>query len=194
MNKKLIALALVLLLAVGGLFADVITLDGGNVNEEVTVTLKAMLGFYLYHGIVDANTGLFVGSKTIENAFGPTAPSFKYGYETNAAGAPYYIRMSVSDFVNTTTGVTGTVKIKSVTASHISGVIPWNAPTLSYTLFTIPANNTYTKTDTTITISPALLTTDNTDHRSGTIEDDETAAQAPSGEYEATVTFDVSAS
>lgn len=193
MNKKLVAIALVLLIAVSGLFADVISGVGGTINDDVKVTLKAVLGFYLYHGIVDSN-GQYVDEKTFTNAFGDTAPSFKYGYETNAAGAPYYIRMAVSDFVNTTTGASGTVKIKSINISHITGELPWNSATSSYTIFTIPANNTYTKTDTTITIYPALLTSDNTDHRSGIIEDTETAAQAPSGEYEATVIFTVSAS
>lgn len=197
MNKKLVALALVLLLAVGGLFAAItVDKDGnsvlGNGNTDVTVTLKGTLGLYFYHGIVES--GSYIGSKTITDAFGATAPSFKYGYETNAAGVPYYIRMSVTDFDNKTTNVDGTVKIKNVTASHVSGSLSWDTDTSSYNLYSVPTTNSYTKTDSTITIYPAKLVTDTTDHRSQPITAAQTAAGAPAGEYEATITFIVSAS
>jgi hypothetical protein len=53
MNKKLIALAMVLLLAVGGLFAAAYT---GTLPGAVTATLNANIGDYLYHGFIDSES------------------------------------------------------------------------------------------------------------------------------------------
>jgi predicted RNA-binding protein with TRAM domain len=190
MNKKLIALAMVLLLAVGGLFAA-ITLPG-NGNTSVTAILKATLGSYFYHGIVEGSD--FIGTKNILNAFSATtSPSFQYGYETNAAGL-YYIRMAVSDFDNVTEGAEGTVKIKNITVSGGGATKIWDDVNSSYVIFTVPTTNTYTRTTTTITVEPALTATDTTDHRGNAIAATETAAQATPGEYEATISFSVSAS
>ncbi len=184
MNKKLIAITLVLMLVTSGLFAlDLSTLP------TPTATLKATLGDYFHHGFV--NGAEFEATKTVTNAFGSTAPSFDYGYETNATG-PFYIKMAVSDFVNVTPNSTGTVKIKAIS---VSGSTPqWDNTEQKYTIFTIPASNTFTRNVTTITVTPALTTADTVDHLGETIPASETAAQAASGEYEATLTFSVSAS
>ncbi len=190
MNKKLVAIALVLIIAAGGLFAA-ITLPG-NGNTSVTAILKATLGSYFYHGIVEGSD--FIGTKDIPNAFSATtSPSFQYGYETNAAGL-YYIRMAVSDFDNVTEDAVGTVKIKNITVSGGGATKTWDATSSSYTIFTVPTTNTYTRTTTTITVEPALSITDTTYHRGNAVAETETAAQAAPGEYEATISFSVSAS
>jgi len=100
MNKKLIALAMVLLLAVGGLFAEVYT---GTLPSNVTATLNANIGDYLYHGFVDSETPAeFDATKTINDAF-ITDPAFQYGFRTNI-GTTYNFefRMEVGNFIHNT--------------------------------------------------------------------------------------------
>lgn len=114
MNKKLIALAMVLLLAVGGLFA-VADLPPGTGNVPVTATLKADWLAYLNHGFISGLGGgdfNYQATKTILDAF-TTDPVFYYGYKTNATGN-FQFRMTVSDFTSTIGETTSTVKISGV--------------------------------------------------------------------------------
>jgi hypothetical protein len=185
MNKKLIALALVLLIAVGGVFANEFPTD----EDTVLVTLKGSIGPVFYHGIVES--GSYLSSKEVTGAFGATAPSFTYGYETNEYG-PYYLRMTVGDFEQTgvASGTTpGVVKIKEVT-SNSAGTMQRTGST--YTVFTVPSGNSYSKESALITIYP--MKTAGEDHVGDTIGADETIANAPTGQYVATVTFSVSGS
>ena len=94
MNKKLIALALVLLLAVGGLFAAYSV----DVPADVTALLKANIGEYLNHGFT-VGAAKFQSTVTITDAF-TTNPSFTYGYETNAQGTINF-EMTVGNFIHT---------------------------------------------------------------------------------------------
>lgn len=117
MNKKLIALALVLLLAVGGLFA--VTYPG-TLPGNVTATLNANIGDYLYHGFIDSATPAeFDATKTINDAF-TTDPAFQYGFRTNI-GTTYNFefRMTVGDFLhNTVSGAK--IKIADVLVGGLS--------------------------------------------------------------------------
>jgi len=182
MKKKCLIVCLALAMTVSVLPAT------PTLPANAIVSLKATLGDYLWHGFVVSGQSAFQSSVEVTNAFGSTAPSFVYGYETNAAG-PYYLRMSVGDFDN---GDTGVVKIKSITASGTT--LTWNSSTSSYTVFTVPSTNTYSRSTATFTVYPALETTDTTDHRGNTISAINTAAQAPAGDYVATITSNVSAS
>ena len=181
MKKKCLAVCLILAMTVSVLSAT------PTLPANVVATLKATLGDYLWHGFVVSGQSAFQSSVEVTNAFGSTAPSFVYGYETNAAG-PYTFRMSVGDFVSST----GTVKIKDITAS--GATLSWDNATSSYTVFTVPTTNTYSRSTATLTVYPALVTTDTTDHRGNAISAINTAAQAPAGDYVATITFSVSAS
>lgn len=185
MRKKMLIICLVLVVAVSALGAT------PTLPANVVATLKATLGDYLWHGFVVSGQSGFQSSAEVTNAFGSTAPSFTYGYETNATG-PYYLRMAVSDFTN---GSGGSVKIKSIGVSGGGATLTWNAATASYTVFTVPANNTYTSTTALFTVRPALLSSDATanDHL-GNVIGGGNAAQAPAGNYVATITFSVSAS
>ncbi|NLE16299.1 MAG: hypothetical protein GX626_10580 [Spirochaetales bacterium] len=117
MNKKLIALAMILLLAVGGLFAAVYP---GTLPGNVTATLNANIGDYLYHGFIDSTTPAeFDATKTINDAF-ITDPAFQYGFRTNI-GTTYNFefRMTVGDFLhNTISGAK--IKIADVTVGGLS--------------------------------------------------------------------------
>ena len=117
MNKKLIALALVLLLAVGGLFAVAYP---GTLPGNVTATLNANIGDYLYHGFIDSATPAeFDATKTINDAF-TTDPAFQYGFRTNI-GTTYNFefRMTVGDFLhNTVSGAK--IKIADVLVGGLS--------------------------------------------------------------------------
>jgi hypothetical protein len=117
MNKKLIALAMVLLLAVGGLFAAAYT---GTLPGAVTATLNANIGDYLYHGFVDASapTG-FLSTKVIADAF-ITDPVFNYGYKTNISETySFEFRMIVGDFVHNDTDVSAVIKIADVLIDNV---------------------------------------------------------------------------
>ncbi len=118
MNKKLIALALVLLLAVGGLFA--VTYPG-TLPGNVTALLKANIGDFLYHGFVNtaAPTG-YASTKTIEDAFA-TNPTFEYGYKTNISSSyGFEFRMIVGDFVHDDEDVTAFIKIADVEVDGVA--------------------------------------------------------------------------
>lgn len=117
MNKKLIALAIVLLLAVGGLFAAVYP---GTLPDAVTATLNANIGDYLYHGFIDSETPAeFDATKTINDAF-ITDPAFQYGFRTNIGTAyNFEFRMEVGDFIHNTNS-DAKIKIADVLVGGIS--------------------------------------------------------------------------
>lgn len=94
MNKKLVALALILLLAVGGLFAEHTIAKPG----DVTAYLKANIGEFLEHGFT-VDSVMYQPSITINDAFN-TNPEFEYGYRTNAQGTINFL-MTVGDFLHT---------------------------------------------------------------------------------------------
>jgi hypothetical protein len=103
--------------------------------------------------------------------------------------------MQVGNFINQTSGAEGAVvKIKNIIVSGTGFSKTWNNDTSSYTIYTVESGNSYTRATGSITVQPALLTTDNVDHRNVTIPAEETAANAPEGMYEATISFSVSAS
>lgn len=185
MNKKLIALALVLLIAVGGLFAAV----GIGFADFPEVTLEGVIGAEFYHGIVEGAS--FLATKTYTGAFATTPPTIKYGYQSNIAG-PHYLRMAVSDFVtkNASGEEIGRVKIQSVIVDNVAGT--WNSATSEYTIFTIPANNAYSKQSADIVINP--MRTAGNDHLGVAVTAINTIDQAPEGTYEATITFSVAGS
>jgi len=118
MNKKAIALALVLVIAMSGVFAAPLVVSTGTVTD-VTATLKAVIGWFFNHGFVNPDTGTeFNATLDITNAFA-VDPVFTYGYETNTSTA-FGIYMEVSDFEHDTeTGVA--IKIADV---EIAGSTP----------------------------------------------------------------------
>ncbi len=177
---------MILVLATAGLFAVTVT-----VPSNVTATLRANIGEYLNHGFNIAGTK-YQPTVTIDDAFGSTAPSFKYGYKTNAAGN-FVFKMAVSDFVNQT--VTGTVKIASVSSdkgtSYSGGF---------YTIFT-ESSATVTSAErfdeAVITITPARTgDIGNFDHTGGgtAIASGSTVEGGSAGAYVATLTFSITAS
>ena len=184
--KRLVVILVVLAISTAGLFADI---EYSSIPSAVA-TLRANKGEFLYHGFADNESDTsFDTTITIEDAF-TTAPSFYYGYKTNAAGT-YVFKMNVSDFENQTNA--GVVKISSVTSSdHTS--LEYNAT--GYEIFSeeettmTPATRTnYTL----VTITPATVA-DVADHTGlHTISESETVGGASAGEYVATITFSVSA-
>nr|WP_319473313.1 hypothetical protein [uncultured Sphaerochaeta sp.] len=100
MNKKVIALALVLVIAMSGAFAAPLVVSTGTVTD-VTATLKAVIGGFFHHGFVNpADSSEFNATLEISNAFA-VDPVFTYGYETNTSTA-FGIYMEVSDFIHDT--------------------------------------------------------------------------------------------
>lgn len=188
MNKKLVALALVLLLAVGGLFATyTVTVPG-----DVTALLKANVGEFLEHGFT-VNSVKYQSSIEILDAF-ETNPSFVYGYRTNAQGA-FEFRMTVGDFKHT--NGSNIVKIADVKKGSTSPVAIDPVSGESYYLL-FSENNavslgtvTHTGEDT-FTIIPATAT--GTDHLGGTISAGQYIGDATAGSYTSTVTILISAS
>lgn len=185
MNKKLIALALVLLLAVGGLFATYSV----TVPTSVEALLKANVGEFLEHGFT-VNSVKYQSSIEILDAF-ETNPSFVYGYRTNAQGA-FEFRMTVGNFLHT--NGSSIVKIADVKKSNVS-IDPVSGQSY-YLLFS--ENNaeslgtvTHTGEDT-FTIVPATAT--GTDHLGTSIGAGQYVGDATPGAYTATVTIAISAS
>jgi hypothetical protein len=89
MNKKLIALALVLFIAVGGLFAVARDLPA-------VATLEATVASTFEHGFTDS-TGDYKSSVKVENAFAATPPTLKYGFNAKSADA-FTSTMTISNF------------------------------------------------------------------------------------------------
>jgi len=99
MNKKMIAFALILLIAMGGLFAALSGVDGSG---DVTAYLIGIIGEYFNHGFIV--NSVYKDSLTLEdiNAFG-TNPEFTYGFDAKH-NSGFQALMTVSafeDLVNT---------------------------------------------------------------------------------------------
>ncbi|WP_320122505.1 hypothetical protein [uncultured Sphaerochaeta sp.] len=187
MNKKAIALALVLVIAMSGVFAlDLNTVD------DVTATLKATVGDYLDHGFIESSSpGVYAATKTIENAF-TTDPVFTYGYKTNmdVVTTPIKFEMSVGDFIlqsNTDIRIKiGDVMVGTSSPAPTSGV---------YTLLTSAQSGLQGQAI--VTIKP--MKADGDDHLGYDISDDDSITDtlqyvnddAAPGEYISTVTISV---
>lgn len=188
MNKKLIVLAMVLLLAAGGLFATYFV----TVPPDVTALLKANVGEYLEHGFT-VNSVKYQSSTTILDAFDTAnPPQFVYGYRTNAQGN-FEFRMTVGDFLNTN-GV-NKVRIASVEKGG-TPMSPVSGQTY-YLLFS-EANASSLGTvqhsgEDTFTIIPATST--GSDHLGASIGPLEYISEnTVAGSYTATITIGISAS
>ena len=189
MKKRALAIILILVLATAGLFAAPTV----TIPADVTATLKATIGEYFYHGFLDTpNAGGYYSAKTITDAFNATAPSFTYGYKTNAANSSFTIKMTVADFQN---GSSGVVKISGVTASG-AGVLTQTGR--DFQLFTFTGDGSEKIAQKTITIKPFLKFTpvdpDLTgppDITGATIVAENTVEYAPAGDYTALITFNI---
>ncbi|ADY14794.1 hypothetical protein [Sphaerochaeta globosa] len=189
MNKKLVALALVLLIAVSGLFAY--TNPG-----PVYAYLQGSVGETLEHGFLDdlENDVTFDNSKTILNAFNTSnPPSFMYGYRTNAVG-PIFFRMTVGDFLHTD-GI-HKVKISSVKVGSTNLTTMTKDIDNTYKLFNINIvefdEDDFLSGKNKYTIIPATAT--GSDHLGNTIEAGEYIGTATAGVYLSTITITISAS
>ncbi|MDC7231485.1 MAG: hypothetical protein PQJ48_14360 [Sphaerochaetaceae bacterium] len=182
MNKKVIALALVLVIAMSGAFAAPLVVATGAVSD-VTATLTAVIGGFFNHGFVNPDTGTeFNTTLAIEDAF-ETDPVFTYGYETNTSIA-FGIYMEVSDFEHDTeTGVA--IKIADV---EIAGSTPEPVSEV-YTLATSAVHGKSENVQ--IKIIPLKAT--GNDHLGNTISSDleYVNANATPGGYTSTVTVSV---
>ena len=176
MKKTFLAILMILVLATAGLFA--VTIPG-----SVTATLKADIGDTLLHGFNYSGVK-YRPTVTITDAFGATAPSFLYGYRTNAAGN-FTFKMAVGNFINQ--NVTGAIKIGSVASSN--GALTYAST--GYVIFsTLNTLGTEKTDEATITIYPAKA--EGTDHAGTTILASEHAGPsntAPAGSYESSITF-----
>ena len=186
MKKRALAILMILVLATAGLFAE------GEITiatpDNVKATLTATIGEYLMHGFT-VGTAKYQPTVTIENAFGTTAPSFRYGYKTNAAGT-FVITMSVGNFINQTT--TGTVKIGSVTSNKTISDYAVTGYKIFDTSTIIEGERTE---EAIITVYPAKTTDGTTtDHASVVIAANEIVTGAPAGVYVSEITFAISAS
>ena len=90
MNKRLIAFALVLLIAVGGVFAL-----ADDVLAEAT--LKATVASTFEHGFTDADGELYQTKVEKTNAFAETPPVLVYGFKAKYDSA-FTSMMQVGDF------------------------------------------------------------------------------------------------
>ncbi len=172
---------MILVLATAGLFAAVPN------PGTVTATLRANIGEYLVHGF-NVNGTKYQPTATIDDAFGATSPSFKYGYKTNAGGT-FDFYMNVGNFINQT--IAGTVKIASVTSSK--GAIVYNSTT-GYKIFTNTgaALSAERNDEATITVNPAKAT--GFDHTGASITNAEqvgSGTTATAGAYEAEIIFSI---
>ncbi|MDY0244657.1 MAG: hypothetical protein RBQ89_07575 [Sphaerochaeta sp.] len=191
MNKKVITLALVLLIAMSGAFAAPLLINNTAVSN-VTATLKATVGDYLDHGFIESSSpGVYAATKTIENAF-TTDPVFTYGYKTNmdVVTTPIKFEMSVGDFIlqsNTDIRIKiGDVMVGTTSPDPTSGV---------YTLLTSAQSGL--QGHAIVTIKPMKAV--GVDHLDYDISDDDSILDtlqyvnddAAPGEYISTVTISV---
>jgi hypothetical protein len=169
MNKKLIALALVLLIAVGGLFAGDL-----SAPESITASLIGNVGKYLYHGFT------FDGELyQQENVFfnvdfqGTSGVTFAYGFKTNYT-EPLKFVMTVGNFIHEDGADTGSIAVVSV--KNGATTIPFVAgSTTDYLLFQT-VGNTIASDSINITVMPETFTEE----------------QKNPGQYTSTVTITVS--
>ena len=189
MKKRTLAILMVLVLATAGLFAEVTITAPAN----VTATLKANIGEYLEHGFL-VNNVPYTQSIVIEDAFGATAPSFTYGYMTNAEGVLTF-KMEVGNFKNTTTNnANDIIKIASVEKNSIAFVTS-DLDGGFYTIFSEENDDMTTSMhsdEAVIKIFPAKAT--GTDHAGEAIAANEHAGAgntAAPGAYAADIVFSI---
>jgi hypothetical protein len=129
MNKKLIAIALVLMLVTSGLFAfDVTSVP------HATATLKGNIGEFLDHGFT-VNNVPYLSAVEILDAFDvDNPPSFVYGYRTNVGGT-YEFHMRVSNFQSQTNSA-HIVTIDSVKKGNDLLTLSGSGSTAYYEIFT----------------------------------------------------------
>ena len=187
MKKRALAILMILVLATAGLFATYTV----TVPTDVTATLKATIGEYFYHGFNDGTTKYKSSIEVLDAFNATTPPSFKYGYKTNAATGSFTLNMTVADFLN---GSVGTVKIKDVIVSG-GGALSHSAGSRVYEIFSHSGTGVEKVDEKTITIKPFLVYSalEATDITGATITATQAADGAPSGEYTALVTFNISA-
>jgi len=189
MNKKLITIALVLVLAVSGVFAEY----NVTVPALVTATLKATKGEFLEHGFTVGGVK-YQSEVEVLDAF-TTPPQFTYGYKTNAMGT-FSFRMTVGNFIHQVS-TNPEVKIASVTIGTTTGspVIP-DTGNPYYVIFSEANSSTLGSVshvgETTITITPATGT--GTDHLGDTIVAGEHTGDALAGAYTSTIEIAIAAS
>ncbi|MEA4859442.1 hypothetical protein SDC9_64793 [bioreactor metagenome] len=185
MNKRLIAIALVLVIAVSGVFA--VTSYPSNVSAR----LLATAGPYFTHGF-GSN---FSSTIDVINAFAATPPAIDYRYATNVGGAK--IRFSITDFAKAESS--DVVKIKSITAttSTLSPIsLTWDAGLAMYLLFDVASVSAFSSQTALITVNPARTANVGTaDHRGSVsaITEAQTVEGAIPGDYIATMTFQITA-
>lgn len=188
MKKRTLAILMILVLATSGLFA--VTVPG-----TVSAFLKANIGEYFTHGFNNGTT-LYNSSIEVQDAFSVNAPSFRYGYKTNATSGNYSFKMTVGDFVNQNTA--GSVKIRMVNSSK---TITQQGTTNEFEIFAITGSSADLADEALITIRPFLSFTPGdvditgaTITAANTVNGDATNSGAPAGEYIATVSFSITAS
>jgi hypothetical protein len=183
MNKKGIALALVLVIAMSGVFAAPLVVATGTVTD-VTATLKATIGGFFRHGFYNSvDESEYNATLEITNAF-VVDPVFTYGYETNTSTA-FGIYMEVSDFEHDTeAGVA--IKIAEV---DIGGNTPDPDINGVYTLLT---SAEFGQSEN-VSIKIIPLKAAGTDHLGNTISSDLEYVNdnATPGSYTSTVTISV---
>jgi hypothetical protein len=190
MNKKAIALALVLVIAMSGVFAATLTINDNPV-ANVTATLTAIIGDYFNHGFDNTlESTQFNSTLNIANAF-ETDPEFTYRYETNTTD-DFVIKMTVGDFVN---GSDSDVKIK-IANVLVANVIKNNSTGI-YTI--LDSTLSGTTGHALIKIQPMKnITVATDDHRGVEVLPADTEkfvnAEAIAGTYTSTVIISVDAS
>lgn len=163
MNKKMIAVALILLVAIGGLFA------APTIPDPVSVRLMSTVGEFLTHGFTNSSGTKYQATlPDIENAFSVT-PSFTYGYRTNSLVGLKF-SMIVSPFINQTDS-SKKVSIASVKKGSES-LTPSSG---DYTLFTRAGSGDVSSVEATFSIYPS----------------DSDITDAPQGTYISTVSISV---
>ena len=187
MSKKAIALALVLVIAMSGVFAAALTING-NAVTNVTATLTAIIRDYFYHGFDDPDDSTqFNAELAIDDAF-TTDPVFTYRYETNTS-TDFDIMMEVGDFVN---GSDSDYKIKILDV-----LVGSDDPEPASGLYTILSSALSGSTGSVaITIQPMKdITVDTNDHLGVKVRTTDTDKyvneNAMAGTYTSTVTISV---
>lgn len=176
MNKKLIALALVLFIAVGGLFAAVPS------TTFVEATLTGVVGTYLNHGFTNAvGTKYQATAVNSGNAFATgNSPVLVYGFDAKSDTA-FKTVMTVSSFKRDVPGATEKVDIASVSIK-VGNDVPvthstvTDATQIDVLKYTTSEVNTPVEKEATITVNP------------GTVD-----PGLPSGDYVSTLSISVTA-
>ena len=185
MNKRVVIVLLVLVMSVGGLFAEPYA---GPLPAAVTATLTSMIDDFMYHGFIDSSTPAeFDSAKTITDAFG-TDPSFRYGYRTNIGNAyNFNFLLSFTDFINDEDS-TAKIKIADVVVGDAS---PEPDTDGVYTILSRTRGEF--SGDVTVVIKPAKAS--GVDHMNQLLDDSEYVGGASqvAGAYTSTVTITVDA-